>query len=289
MAYNDVEHLRRLIKALGSNCEIFIHIDAYVDDSIFKKTINNLNVHFLYPRIKISWAGISMVDSMIRLLEKAVEFECEFSHYVFLSGSCYPIKSESYINSFFDMNLELSFINFIDLRVNPHYYKQIKNKYIMENPFFIRNKFTHNIHRLIRRVSLHIGINNSWKKDFIPYGGSNWSALTDEAARYVIKFNSDNTWLRKIFKYTYAPDEHYIHSIIGNSNLRYKSTGLQDFKYFGLDYLANIHIIHISLSKWYTINDWDEIKNSDKLFVRKVRSIDGYDLVEKINSHIIEQ
>lgn len=284
MAYNDITHLQELINKLGSNCEIFIHIDGYVDDSLFIDSIKNSNVHFLLPRIKITWAGIAMVDVMIALLKKAVKFECEFSHYVFLSGSCYPIKSEAYINDFFNNNQDRSFIKFINSKDHPKYFSQIKYKYIMDNPFSVRNKVTHNIHRVLRRVSFHTKVRNVWNKDITAYKGSQWSALNDECARYVVNYHDKNPWLRDLFKYTYAPDEQYIHTILGNSELAKECTGLQQFKHYGLDYLSNLHIIHISLAKWYTVEDWEEIKKSEKLFVRKVRSFDGSELICKINS-----
>ncbi|WP_201612055.1 beta-1,6-N-acetylglucosaminyltransferase [Psychrobacter immobilis] len=283
MAYDDINHLQQLINALGKNCEMFIHIDGYVDDSEFVNTIKNSNVHFLFPRIKISWAGISMVDTMIALLRQAIKFDADFSHYIFLSGSCYPIKSESYIKSIFNSNIDKSFIKFIDSKSHPTYVKQVKFKYIMDNPFRKRNRVTHNILRVVRRISLHTKIRNKWRDDIVAYKGSQWVALSDECGRYVIDYHDNNPWFRQMFKHTYAPDEYYIHTILGNSKLSKKCTGLQDFKYYGLDYLSNIHIVHISLAKWYSIRDWEEIKNSEKIFVRKVRSADGSELVDKIN------
>lgn len=287
MVHNDIDHLKSLIRALGDNCEIFIHVDGYVDDKPFIEQIIASNVHFLQPRIRVSWAGISMVDVMIELLRMALNFSENFSHYVFLSGSCYPIKSSRTIDNFLNSNTETSFIKYIDLRDHPNYEKQVKYRYIMENPFGKRNRLTHQIHRVLRRISIHLKIKNKWEKSIIPYGGSNWIALNNQCAKYVIEFHDRNSWFRNMFKYTYAPDEHYIHTILGNSSLSSQCTGLQEFQHFGLDYLANLHIIHISLTKWFTIYDWQQIADSNKLFVRKVRTLDGKTLVNRINQEII--
>lgn len=287
MVHNDIDHLKSLIRALGDNCEIFIHVDGYVDDKPFIDQVTANNVHFLQPRIGVSWGGISMVDVMIELLRMALKFPEDFCHYVFLSGSCYPIKSSQLINEFLASNEDKSFIKYIDLRAHPNYEKQIKYRYVMENPFNKRNDFTHQIHRVLRRASIHLKIKNTWKKGIIPYGGSQWVVLNKECADYVIKYHDNNPWFYQMFKNTYAPDEHYIHTILGNSSLSSQCTGLQEFQYFGLDYLANLHIIHISLTKWFTIEDWNEIKNSNKFFVRKVRSLDGKTLVNMINQEII--
>ena len=287
MAYNDEQHLSKLIDSLGPNCEIFIHIDGYVDDASFLKLSTKGNVHFLTPRIKVSWAGFSMVVVMMQLLKLAIQYQCSFSHYIFLSGSCYPIKPINQLNSFLASNKDKSFIKYVKMTDHPLLYRQIKYKFLMDNPFPIRNKVTHNLHRVIRRVTFHTHISNSWKKDIIAYAGSNWTVLNESCAKYVIAFHEDNPWFQDMFRYTYAADEHYIHTILGNSPLAYQCTGLQEFKYFGLDYLTNLHLIDNSLTKWFTIDDWEEIRQSDKFFVRKVRSLDGSSLVDKINHDIL--
>lgn len=287
MAHNDKEHLSKLITALGNNCEIFIHIDGFVDDTSFLNLSRKGNVHFLTPRIKVSWAGFSMVTVMMELLKLAVEHKDEFSHYIFLSGSCYPIKSIDYIDSFFVNNKDKSFIKYVKMTDHRLLYRQIQYKFLMDNPFPIRNKIIHNLHRIIRRVSFHAHIPNTWKDNIIAYGGSNWTALNAPCARYAVDFHENNRWFQNMFRYTYAADEHYIHTILGNSQLVSQCTGLQDFKYFGLDYLANLHLIDNSLTKWYTIDDWSDITASDKLFVRKIRSIDGSELVERIDNKIL--
>ena len=47
-----------------------------------------------------------------------------------------------------------------------------------------------------------------------------------------------------------------------------------------------ISLIDRSLKKWYNLSDWQEIIQSDKLFVRKVNSETGSDLVSKINEEL---
>lgn len=287
MAHNDKEHLSKLINALGNNCEIFIHIDGYVDDTSFLTLSDKENVHFLTPRIKISWAGFSMVKVMMQLLKLAVEHSDEFSHYIFLSGSCYPIKPISQIDSFFERNKDKSFIKYVRMTEHPLLLRHIQYKFLMDNPFSIRNKLTHNLHRTMRRISFHTNITNPWNDNLIPYSGSQWTALNAQCAKYVVSFHENNSEFQDMMRYTYAPDEHYIHTILGNSPLSSQCTGPVEFKYIGLDYLANLHLIDNSLTKWYTLNDWTEITASDKLFVRKVRSIDGFELVDKINNEIL--
>lgn len=287
MAHNDKEHLSKLITALGDNCEIFIHIDGFVDDTSFLNLSGKGNVHFLTPRIKVSWAGFSMVTVMMELLKLAIEYKDEFSHYIFLSGSCYPIKPISQIDSFFANNKKKSFIKYVKMTEHLLLYRHIQYKFLMDNPFLIRNRITYNLHRMMRRISFHTNITNPLKDNIIPYAGSQWTVLNDQCAKYVVSFHESNPWFQDMMRYTYAPDEHYIHTILGNSPLSSQCTGLQDFKYLGLDYLTNLHLIDNSLTKWFTVDDWQEVRQSDKFFVRKVRTLDGVKLVDKINREIL--
>lgn len=89
--------------------------------------------------------------------------------------------------------------------------------------------------------------------------------------------------------HTFSPDEHYFHTLIGNSRFDAYADGLQDFQGVGTWRLANLHLIDPSLSKWFTLQDWDSIKNSDKLFVRKIRSLDGAELVDRIDKELLAQ
>lgn len=88
-------------------------------------------------------------------------------------------------------------------------------------------------------------------------------------------------------KYTFSPDEHYYHTIIGNSKYAEMANGLQKFKGHGTWRMANLHIIDESLSKWFTLDDWKTIIDSDKLFVRKVNSKSGSTLVNHIDNAIL--
>jgi hypothetical protein len=83
------------------------------------------------------------------------------------------------------------------------------------------------------------------------------------------------------------PDEHYIHTIVGNSQFARKATGLQKFTGIGTYRMANLHHIDPSLSKWFTELDFELLRKSDKLFVRKVRTSDGTGLVNRIDEELL--
>ena len=92
-----------------------------------------------------------------------------------------------------------------------------------------------------------------------------------------------------IYITTFSPDEHYIHTIVGQSPFLAFFNGVQPFQGRGTWRLANLHLVDQSLAKWYTVADWETIVSSDRLFVRKVRSKDGKDLVERIKQELLTQ
>lgn len=292
LVHSDPIHFGKLIRALGHNCDIYVHVDKKSDISAFKETAKKMaNVRFLEKRISVAWAGISMVDAQIELIKIALENSIDYTHLVFLSGSCYPIKSAEYINEIFMRHPNREFIKFFDMRASPDFYMMRILKKWFQEPLFCKSTFvvTRKADSALRKVLRSIGMRNHWHSSIIPYFGSQWFALTVDCCKYILDYHATNSWYRDINKYSFAPDEHYFHTIVGNSPFLTNSDGIQPFEGRGTWRMANLHIIHISLSKWYTINDWEEIRTSDKLFVRKVRTLEGSELVEKINSCILAE
>lgn len=53
--------------------------------------------------------------------------------------------------------------------------------------------------------------------DLKPYSGSTWWALSRDACRYIVDFHESDRHLAGYFVNTFAPDEAYFHTILGNS------------------------------------------------------------------------
>jgi len=75
-------------------------------------------------------------------------------------------------------------------------------------------------------------------------------------------------WARSSF----AADEHYFHTIVGNSEFLHASDGFFPYQGNRTYLMANLHLVHESMRKVYTAGDFDELLISDKFFVRKVVS-----------------
>ena len=290
LAHNYPEHFGKLVRALDCNCDIFVHIDEKSDITPFKSVVRKNNVQFLDNRKQVAWCGISTIDAEMELIKSALKHKEKYARLVLLSGTDYPIKNMQEIYEKLTEDPRREFIKFIDMRKSPEHYMKLISKIWLQEPFFrAKNKPLHFVERALKKTLSMIKIKNQWDDQIIPYFGSQFWALTVDCCQYVLDYHNENPWFRKMNKYTFSPDEHYIHSIVGNSEFLDLSDGVQPFQGRGTWRLANLHIIDKSLAKWYTIEDWEEIINSDKLFVRKVRSTDGRELVERINQELLTQ
>ena len=289
LAHADPHHLNRLTSILNGKCDFFIHLDAKSDINEFKHIVLSENTFFIKDRVNISWGGISMVDATLNLIKEALNSGNQYSHLVLLSGSCYPIKPPDYINSFFNLQPEREFIRFIDMRESPqHYMKQIKLKWFKEPIFLASFAPLKLCDKVIRKVANFMQLKNCWDENtIIPYFGSQWWALTPRCCEYILEYIDINNTYYSMNKLSFAPDEHFFHTLVGNSVYKKKSDGLQAFEGRGTYKLANFHLIHPSLSKWYDLTDWDEIFSSDKLFVRKVNSLKSKELLDKIDKELL--
>ena len=289
LVHADPQHLGQLVSVLDYHSDVFIHVDKKSDISPFRSVVRTNNVRFLEKRVSVSWAGISMIDAQMALIEEVLQSQETYSHLMFLSGADYPIVPIRQIHQKLTENSNKQFIRFIDMRQSPDVYmKQISQKWFKEPWIRSKNKPLAFIDKAVRKVFSMMKIKNHWESRMVPYFGSQWVALTADCCRYLLDFQADNPWFREMNKYTYSPDEHYIHTLVGNSPFLESSDGVQPFQGRGTWRLANLHIVDQSLAKWYTVQDWEAITRSDKLFVRKVRSADGKELVDRINRELLK-
>ena len=286
LAHNDPEHLKRLVDKLNFKCDFYIHLDKKSDITVFAEVTTKSNVVFIKSRVSINWGGFSIVRATINLME-AVVFSCKaYSHIILLSGQDYPIKDPKKIWKLFASNPSTEFINFGFMENDPAYYKDILSRYYFRDNFgFVKNRFI----KKVLRASLEKmarPIKRAYFKDMKPCFGSQWWALSFDCVKYILEFISERPYFLIFYKNSFAPDEHFFHTIVANSpylrnveQLPHPGRGPQEF--------ANLHIIHPSLKKIYTVDDFDEIKQSNMFFVRNVTSLESKELLDKIDTQLL--
>ena len=113
LAHGSFHLLKELLTALDSpDNDIYVHMDLKVqyDEAAFLEGMRYSKVCFLKNRVKVRWGHISIVEATLNLLTEAVKGDYDYIH--LLSGVDFPIKSQSYIQRFFEENRGKEFVDF---------------------------------------------------------------------------------------------------------------------------------------------------------------------------------
>lgn len=296
LAHNDITNLNRLIKNFpGEMYDVFIHIDKKSDMWINRSQIFIApNIRIIEKTYKVYWGGYTVVEATMSLIKNAVSMN-KYFFYILISGLDYPIKNTEELYKELSRNRGKNYIkavNLDSLDVEKKYKKNIQ--YCNKMDFLFFNNTNSFLFKLTRKI---INFFYSKKKirrvdkEFEIYHGSQWWALNGDTIEKIIHESElKNKELKYLFERIFASDEKYFHSIYYNSIASHEEKLEADnYKNFNLikpSELSNITTIDDSLSKYYTINDIEEIKTSSKFFVRKVNSKHSADLLDEIDKFI---
>jgi hypothetical protein len=171
-----------------------------------------------------------------------------------LSGSDYPIKSNSKIAEFLGGNRGREFIESFLLTAPNRWSNHAKYYKTPEKVLRRHFRFRSRVIRLPGSRKMPAGLH--------PYGGSQWWTLTSEAIAYIAQSIDASPALRSFFKKSFVPDESFIQTIISNSHLVNRVTGDNLRLVVGDTYSPPYPAIPM-------IDDLDLFLSSDKLFARK--------------------
>lgn len=279
--HKDPNQLRRMIKALnqGNNTHFFIHVDLKSNIDDFKNALHNSkdkNIHFTPNRYWVQWGGFNQVRYQIELLKSCIESDIIFNRVIILTGQDYPLKSNEFINRELSKHPQKEYI--IGLNIS-NVNNLPKIKYKFTRYYFFRDlKTTTNIKKIFSGLSrIIMFILPIRKKPFIKINREKWSiyqssammCITYNLAKYIIE-QLHNTCILKYFKYSCTPDEMVIPTIIFNSpfykNCMYYEKGTYD----GLKTLSAITYFNYRKKiQTFTIENYEELINSGKMFARK--------------------
>lgn len=298
-AYTDALHLRRLVDSLNINREratsdFYIHIDKKVDINPFLRAMERCSsdVFWCKKRYRINWGGFFQVKSQYELLRMIFEeSKRKYDRVVCLSGTDYPLWSNEKIVEVFHNNPYKEYIGGFCITTS-HDKTQIKK--VKDYHFFRDIALPLKLKRIICGTSrfifhylpIHkplycIGDNG---KEYDVYTGSDYWALTYDCAKFVFEVMRDDQRLMKYFSTSFIPSEGVVNTIVFNSKFKNNcSHQYEGYLYPGLELLTPLHHLQYKEAiKVYTLEDWNELKESDKMFFRKARTGYSDKLIEKI-------
>ncbi len=143
-AYNNPKHINKLIKSIHTdNHDIFVHIDK---KSKIKFDLPNYdNLFIIENPIKVYWGSFTFIKALLLLLKKSFDTD-KYDYYILLSGACYPVRSNTYIEKFIKINKNKEFINIVKMPDNGKTFDRIDYYFMSEY------EKSYNILHLSRRI-----------------------------------------------------------------------------------------------------------------------------------------
>lgn len=271
VTHDNPAHLVRLTRALSSSASsIFIHVDQKSEIEEFTRA-QNATVQFIQDRVRVFWGDFSQVEATLKLLTAALSAPERLEYFVLLSGADYPLRSASYIGTFFARHAGQEFIDIAPLGSQPldsHLSRIGIYRSRPSDPLALR------LAAKLARV-LKIPLRRNYKAalgTLVPYGGSTWWALSRQACEYIQSFVVREPRVVEFFKHTRCPDEIFFQTILGNSPFKAKT--LRSVTYTDWSELrsspANICERHLDgfRSSWPVTLDGD-YGQCEALFARK--------------------
>ena len=129
----------------------FVHVDAKSDLSAFR--IEDPRLSYVQDRVDVRWGAISQVDATLRLMRAALA-GCEVSqvsHFVLLSGNCYPVRPLEEFGAYSRSHAGMNFIKMIPLASTRKLHERIRHFWFYEDLPVDGRKFT--LVRLARGLS----------------------------------------------------------------------------------------------------------------------------------------
>ena len=282
LAHNQPKLLQKLLACLDDeNNDIYIHIDKKNKDIDISSLsgICTRSIVTVIKKYKVQWGSMSIVKAELALLKLSVPYNYDFYH--FISGVDYPIKSQKYIQDFYEQNKGKNFLMFCTDEMNEYH----KTRY-MYYYFGVKrhnNTFTEFFYNIFNKLSLftqkRLKIDRN-KGDIKSYYGSQWCDITNNFATYLV---ANEKVIFKRFNHTYIPDESVFHSMLvygGFLNTLYSDKKISND--------ANMREIDWERGSPYTFKeeDYNMLINSNHLFARKFDYEKHPEIIDKLTDYI---
>ena len=117
----------------------------------------------------------------------------------------------------------------------------------------------------------------------VAHGGTHF-ALTAACGQMLEEHVSGE--IEHYFGRVFCPEEKFYHSLLASQS-QPTSWSLEPYRGRGQWRYANLHHIDESLVKVYTEDDWQEVRSSDKFFLRKLEFERSRALLDRIDTDLL--
>lgn len=273
LTYTDPFQTERMIRNMWhADFDFYIHVDKKFDiePHLFLKEI--ANVYFIADRVDVKWAGFNTVIATFRCIREIVETGIKYDFINFLSGQDYPIKPAQVMRDFYFENIGKEFLSYRDIK------NEWKEGLIRMEKYYFSNFEFKGKSRLEKAINFFMP-SRKFPYDLHPYGKSMFWMLSPDAAVYVESKVRNDPKLMSFFSLCWASDEFVFQTILISSPFK--------------NNIVNENHRYIDWSqggaspKILDINDFDNIKESDMLFARKLKFPESKKLADMIDEQLL--
>jgi len=294
--HKNPEQVVRLVRKLDTkSTSFYLHVDKKADNEIYRRLVGDLddlpNVHFLKRR-KVYWGHFGLLGAIIQGLEEIFNRNVSFNYIVFLTGQCYPIKSNSYIEKTLEESEPYSFIHHFPLP-SARWQDEGRGGLNRVECWHIRVggrtlRFPAEFRRSSRIVPLLwsalaslFPIKRKFPRGFHPFGGSNHWWLSRDCAEYVNNFVGRNPAFVNFFRFVLLPEEIFFQTLILNSPFKGRVIN-DDLKYICWPDNADRPTVLFT-------DDFESIAESSRLFARKFDISVDADVLDLIDQNLLNK
>lgn len=285
ITHKDFNILEKLIRLIDDpRNDIFIHIDKKVCDFDKQKflSITSYSKIFFVDNFNIYWGEYSQIQAEISLFEFAYN-NGNYRYFHLISGSDMVLKSQDWIHNFFYENDGYEFL----ACANSDYVKKNNIVNIFDKFYHIEKVF------VVKKIYMKIlnRIRSRYHNDFDISFGGNWASVTNEFVKYIL---DNKGWIKKYFSYSHTCDEVYKQCLAINSKFKTKLYKNKENIFLDLEknnsMSFNLRYIDWSLGgshpKTFTLEDYDNLRDSNCIFARKFSTEVDRDVIDKIYNNL---
>lgn len=258
LVYKDPPQIERLIRKLSHpDFDFYIHVDAKFDLAPFEYLQKMERVYFIKNRLKVRWAGFSFTRAVFNSMSEALSSGRGYDFINCMSGQDYPLVSTEAFHAFFERQPGKNFLAIEEY--GSEWWKRaairIHQYHMTDFDFKGRYRFQYFVNALLPKRNFPL--------DYTLYGGerATWWTISADCAAYLVQFLAANKKLQRFAKFTWAPDEYLIATLIMNSDFKDKVVP-DNYRY--IDWSQGG-----SNPKILTMQDFDALQKTDKLLARK--------------------
>ena len=295
-AYKDPKQLARLIKRLGQGdaTHFFIHADAKCVQERFEEALTPCkgNVTFTPKRFWGQWGGFNQVRYQQELLRACLECGKTFDRVFILTGQDYPLISNEEINKRLLEKPEREYLKGLDI-TKLAYLPKTADRIVLYHFFRDMNHASYKTKKIFSGLArLAMKALPIRKKPYLIVEGKKWDVylsssymcITSGLARHVYNIMASNKKLMSYFKHSFVPEEMVIPTIVFNSPYKKFCEVYEKNSYDGLSKLSAVTYFNYGCEiQTFTLKDYEELKQSGKMFARKFASGASDSLMDKLD------